>query len=85
MSTTIKIKRKTLVELTKIAGELTMLLGRRLSYDEVIQYLIKKYHEDKVREQSDKATKLLLSMIEKPVECGGPEDFREYEYEGIGE
>lgn len=85
VSTTIKIKKKTLSMLTRIIGELTIKLGRKISYDEAIQHLIERYYRKLNSEKSDEATKILLSMIENPQPCGGPEDLREYDYDDIGE
>ncbi len=85
MSTTIKIKKKTLAMLTRIVGELTIKFGRKVSYDEAIRYLVDKYYEREGIEETDKATEELLKLLQKSFPIGGPEDFKEYDFNDMGE
>lgn len=84
---TIKVKKGTLLKLTKLVGYLTEKTGRRMTYDDVLQYLISRFEgEEQIRDQGiDEATQRLLSRIEKSFPSAGPEDFEEYEYEDIGD
>jgi len=82
MSTTIKVKRETLKRLIRIVGELTIKLGRKVSYDEAIQFLIKNYM--KKEEAENQADKKLQILLQKSFEVAGSDDFREYNYEDIG-
>ncbi len=84
---TIKVKKGTLLKLTKLVGYLTEKTGRRMTYDDVLQYLISRFEgEEQIRDQGiDEATQRLLSRIEKSFPGAGPEDFKEYEYEDTGD
>ena len=74
---TIKVKKGTLLKLTKLVGYLTEKTGRRMTYDDVLQYLISRFEgEEQIRDQGiDEATQRLLSRIEKSFPGAGPEDF----------
>ena len=88
MSTTVKIKKKTALRLTRFLGKLMNKYGKKLSYDDAISYLLEKEelsektHSKKQKELSE-AAKRILEMIESPVPGAGPEDFTEYEFEDI--
>lgn len=84
---TIKVRKETLLRLTKLVGYLTERAGRRMTYDDVIQYLINNFEGEKKTKNKkvDEATQKLLSYIEKSFLGAGPEDFKEYEYEDFGD
>ena len=48
MQTTIRISRKTKEKLSKIAGYLQTKKGRKVSYDEAINFLIEQYEIKKI-------------------------------------
>lgn len=57
---TIKVRRELREALYEIAGELQIKLGRRISLNDTIEYLIKYYRE---REGFTKKPELLLSLF----------------------
>ncbi|MEQ9714278.1 MAG: hypothetical protein ACTSSP_06850 [Candidatus Asgardarchaeia archaeon] len=88
MSTTIKIKRETSLRLTKVLGELIAEKGKRMSYDDLINYLLDIFNEFKKKEKTksklDEGTKRLLEKIKMSFDIAGPEDYSEYDYEDLG-
>lgn len=88
MYTTIKIRKETARKLAKLLGELISKYERKLSYDDLINYLIDKAITKKVKSRNEQRTlsdaaKRILEMMEKPMEGAGPEDFVEYDYSDI--
>ncbi|MGQ4915872.1 MAG: hypothetical protein ACP6IU_14165 [Candidatus Asgardarchaeia archaeon] len=88
MYTTIKIRKETARRLAKLLRELISEYNRKLSYDDLINYLIdraivkKGKQKDRQKELSD-AAKRILKMMEMPVEGAGREDFIEYDYNDV--
>ncbi|MGQ9722197.1 MAG: hypothetical protein ACUVXA_12850 [Candidatus Jordarchaeum sp.] len=88
MYTTIKIRKETARRLAKLVGKLTSERERKISYDELINYLIDIAAEGEVSPRKKQrelsyATRKLLEMMEYPVTGAGPEDFREYDYSDV--
>jgi len=79
--TTIKIKKKVAIRLLRLAGKLSLMWGRRVTYNDVIEYLLNKLEQPL---EIDEATKKLIELLENPQLEGGPEDLREYDFEDIG-
>ena len=84
---TIKVKKETLLKLTRLAGRLTEKTGKRMTYDDVIRFLISQFESKELGKdiEVDETTQKLLSYIDKSFPGAGPEDFREYEYEDLGD
>jgi len=84
---TIKVKRETLLKLTRLAGRLTEKTGKRMTYDDVIRFLISQFESKELGKDIgvDETTQKLLSYIDKSFPGAGSEDFREYEYEDLGD
>ncbi len=84
---TIKVKRETLLKLTRLAGRLTEKTGKRMTYDDVIRFLISQFESKELGKdiEVDETTQKLLSYIDKSFPGAGSEDFREYEYEDLGD
>lgn len=84
---TIKVKKETLLKLTRLAGRLTEKTGKRMTYDDVIRFLISQFESKELGKdiEVDETTQKLLSCIDKSFPGAGPEDFREYEYEDLGD
>ncbi len=86
--TTIKVSKKTLKKLHKLAGKLTQEKERRVTLEDAILYVLNEHKKRKDKEfdsleiQSDRET--VLSLLQKKVEGAGPNDFKEYDYDDIG-
>ncbi|MEX0569272.1 MAG: hypothetical protein Q6363_009000 [Candidatus Njordarchaeota archaeon] len=85
MYTTVRVRKGTLNKLSLIVGELSVRLGRKVTYDEAINYLINIYKSKRSRRALDNSTIKLIKLIKKPFPGAGPEDFREYDYDDLGE
>jgi hypothetical protein len=88
MYTSIKIRKETARKLAKLIGKLTSKSQRRISYDDLINYLIDIATKEKVTPKKkqgelNSATKKILEMMEQPIEGAGPEDFKEYDYNDV--
>jgi len=75
------------LKLTKLVGYLTEKTGKRMTYDDVIRYLISNFDKKEILKEKkiDEFTQKLLSYVEKSFLGAGPEDFEEYEYEDLGD
>ena len=86
MATTIKVRKETARKLTRLLGKLIVKSGKKISYDDVITYLLEleeksnQEMQQKQKKLSD-AAKRILGMIEHSVSGAGPEDFAEYDYD----
>ena len=85
-NTTIKVSKKTLEKLHKLAGEMATVMGKRVTLDEAINKLLeenKKINdEDLANIEEDR--KAFLAILDQKISSGQPEDFKEYDYEDIG-
>ena len=88
-NTTIKVSKKTLEKLHRLAGELTKERGKRVSLERAINYLLEE-KQNAINRNSSKNLKLkqdrekFLELLEETVEGAGPDDFKEYDFEDIG-
>ena len=85
-NTTIKVSRKTLEKLHKLAGEMATVLGKRVTLDDAINKLleakIKENNEDLATIEDDRNS--FLAILDQKISGGQPEDFKEYNYEDLG-
>ena len=88
-NTTIKVSKKTLESLHKLAGEMATTMGKRVTLEEAINYLLEE-KQNTVDKNSLKSLKLkqdrkkFLELLEETVEGAGPDDFKEYDFKDIG-
>lgn len=87
--TTIKVSKKTLKKLHKLAGELAQKRGERVTLEEaIIEILIehknRKNSNKKDTQRIKKDRESLLSLLSTKVDGAGPEDFLEYDFKDIG-
>ncbi len=88
-NTTIKVTRKTLESLHRVVGELANKLGKRVTLEDAIVHLLKKYKSLKVKSspflpEVEKDRKNFLMILEQKFSGAKPEDFEEYDYNDIG-
>ncbi len=88
-NTTIKVTRKTLESLHRVAGELAKKLGKRVTLENAIVYLLKKNEVIEVESspflsEVEKDRKNFLMILECKFSGAQPEDFKEYDYNDIG-
>ncbi|MHA1328182.1 MAG: hypothetical protein ACTSRH_12825 [Promethearchaeota archaeon] len=84
-NTTIKVSKKTLERLHKLAGELASKSGKRISLEEAIKRLLEEREHHKIEKSSKKENdiKIFLDFLNQKVTGAGPEDFKEYDYDDI--
>ncbi len=87
MQTTMKLSKDTAKRLHKLAGEIASESGERITLEEVVIHLLEQNENRKrkdvihgVKEDRD----AFLSLVDQAFEGGGPEDYKEYDYEDIG-
>lgn len=88
MSTTIKVRKETARKLTKLLGEFISKHEKKLSYDDLINYLIDIATKEGVKLKNNQkklsdAARKILKIMENPIKGAGPEDFIEYGYDDI--
>lgn len=84
-STTIRVSKKNLKKLRKIAASIALNSGQKASLNDTITAVIEKYEnefiefslEDKKKYDRQK----FISLLDQPIEGAGPEDYRELEYD----
>jgi len=85
-NTTIKVSRKTLKTLHKLAGEMAAAMGKRVTLEEAINKLLEEKYktkdEDLTNIEDDR--EVFLAILDQKISGGQPEDFKEYDYEDIG-
>lgn len=85
-NTTIKVSKKTLEKLHKLAGEMATAMGKRVTLEEAIIKLLEEKNkmndEDLANIEDDR--KSFLAILDQKISGGQPEDFKEYDYEDIG-
>ncbi len=85
-NTTIKVSKKTLEKLHKLAGELASEMGKRVTLEVAINKLLeenyKKYNQNLPNIEDDRKT--FLAILDQKITGGKPEDYKEYDYEDIG-
>jgi predicted transcriptional regulator len=85
-NTTIKVSKKTLEKLHKLAGEMAAIMGKRVTLEEAINKLLKENNkendEDLTTIEDDR--KSFLAILDQKISGAQPEDFKEYNYEDLG-
>jgi len=85
-NTTMKISKKTLKRLHKLAGEMAAEKGRRVTLEEALLALLeeKERKKNEMKSHEDiKDRKELISLLEMKIEGAGPEDFKEYDFNDL--
>ncbi len=85
-NTTIKVSKKTLESLHKLAGEMATEMGRRVTLEDAIRKLLEERHNANNENSSNinDDREAFLALLDQKIEGGQPEDFKEYNYEDIG-
>jgi hypothetical protein len=85
-NTTIKVSKKTLENLHKLAGEMATEMGRRITLEDAINKLLEERNNANNKESSniDNDREAFLTILDQKIVGGQPEDFKEYNYEDIG-
>ncbi len=84
-NTTIKVSKKTLESLHKLAGEMATKLGKRVTLEDAINKLLEERNKKSNEESSniDDGREAFLALLEQKIKGGQPEDFKEYNFEDI--
>jgi predicted transcriptional regulator len=85
-NTTIKVSKKTLKKLHKLAGEIAAEKGRRVTLEEALLVLLEEKEMRKnqmVSHEANEDRKELLSLLDMKIEGAGPEDFKEYDFNDL--
>ncbi|MEE9379756.1 MAG: hypothetical protein V3V33_17150 [Candidatus Lokiarchaeia archaeon] len=85
-NTTIKVSKKTLGQLHKLAGEMATTMGKRVTLEDAINKLLEERNKENNEESSniDDDREAFLALLDQKIAGGQPEDFKEYNYEDIG-
>ncbi len=85
-NTTIKVSKKTLEKLHKLAGELAAEIGKRVTLEQAINKLLeeKSMKNDENLSNIEDDRKAFLVILDQKFTGGRPEDYKEYDYEDIG-
>ena len=85
-NTTIKVSKETLEKLHKLAGELAAEMGKRVTLEEAINKLLeeKSKKNDENLSNIEEDRKAFLVLLDHKFTGGQPEDYKEYDYEDIG-
>ena len=85
-NTTIKVSKKTLEKLHKLAGAIASEKGKRITLEEAINELLEeKYNKKDEKTNSIKEDrKNFLILLNQKIPGGQPEDFKEYNYNDMG-
>lgn len=85
-NTTVKVSKKTLEKLHKLAGEMATVMGKRVTLEEAINKLLEDNNKindvDLAKIEDDR--KAFLAILDQKISGGQPEDFKEYDYEDLG-
>ena len=85
-NTTIKVSKKTLESLHKLAGEMATTMGKRVTLEDAINKLLEERKKKNNEESSniDDDREAFLALLDQKITGGQPEDFKEYNYEDVG-
>ncbi len=85
-NTTIKVSKKTLESLHKLAGEMATTMGKRVTLEDAINKLLEERNKKNNEESSniDDDREAFLALLDQKITGGQPEDFKEYNYEDVG-
>ncbi len=81
-----KVSKKTLEKLHKLAGELTAKKGKRVTLEEALIKLLEENEKIKDHINSSQIKddrQAFLTLLEQKFPGGQPEDFEEYNYDDI--
>jgi len=89
-NTTIKVTKNTLKRLHRLVGELTKQRGTRVTLEDAIILLLEKNESLEKKSSTfmseiEKDRNSFLSLVEKKFIGAQPEDFKEYDFEDIGD
>ena len=84
--TTVKVSKKTLERLHKLAGEMATAMGKRVTLEDAINKLLEERSNpnDEALTTIDEDREAFLVLLDQKIIGGQPEDFKEYNYEDIG-
>lgn len=85
-NTTIKVSKKTLENLHKLAGEMASELGKRVTLEDAINKLLEEKNKRNIEELAniEEDRKNFLTLLDQKIPGGQPEDFKEYDYKDLG-
>jgi len=88
--TTIKVSKKTLGLLHRLAGNLARKNGKRVTLEQAILHLVQKNKalEEKPTQfisEMENERRSFLTLVEQKFFGAQPEDFKEYDYEDVSE
>lgn len=85
-NTTVKVSKKTLESLHKLAGEMATTMGKRVTLEDAINKLLEERNKENNEESSniDDDREAFLALLDQKIAGGQPEDFKEYNYEDVG-
>jgi len=86
-NTTMKLSKKTLNKLHKLAGEIAAEKGRRVTLEEALLELLEE--KEKMENNLKAATikndrEAFKTLLKQKFSGGRPEDYKEYNYEDVG-
>jgi len=85
-NTTMKISKKTLKRLHKLAGEIAAEKGKRVTLEEALLVLLEENEMKKNKMKLHKTNEdreELLSLLEMKIEGAGPGDYKEYDFNDL--
>jgi len=85
-NTTIKVSKKTLENLHKLAGEIATTMGKRVTLEDAINKLLEERNKKNSEESSNinDDREAFLALLNQKITGGQPEDFKEYNYDDVG-
>ena len=84
--TTIKVSKKTLEKLHKLAGKMASEMGKRVTLEEAINKLLEEKYggTDEKLIDIEEDRKAFLKLLDQKITGGQPEDYKEYDFEDMG-
>ncbi len=85
-NTTVKVSKKTLESLHKLAGEMATTMGKRVTLEDAINKLLEERNKKNSEESSNinDDREAFLALLDQKITGGQPEDFKEYNHEDVG-
>lgn len=86
-NTTMKLSKETLEKLHKLAGEIAAQKGRRVTLEEALIQLLEENENHKKKQNITKNKddrKEFLTLLNQKFSGGRPDDYKEYNYEDVG-
>lgn len=88
--TTIKVSKKTKERLHRLVGELTKIKGKRVTLEDAIIHLLG--NKENIEQKSpsslpkiDRDRQAILTLMKQKFYGAGPEDYKEYDFDDIGD